>query len=72
MAAGLGMSLRVAEDHSRWPVNQIGRQSRQPSVLIFRPAQFDRDVLTVDEARFVENSDAGRRRVWRWRRTFHC
>ena len=50
---------RVAEDHSRWPVDQIGRQGRQPSVLIFRPAQFDRDVLTVDEARFVETLTQG-------------
>ena len=42
-----------ADDHGHLTANQIGRQRRQPIVLTFRPAVFDRDVLALDEAGFA-------------------
>ena len=37
-----------------WRSNQIGRQRRQSIVVTFRPAVFDRHVLALDEAGFVQ------------------
>ena len=43
-----------ADDHGDPPANQLGHQRRQPVGLIFRPAVFDRDVLALDEACFLQ------------------
>ena len=53
---GLGRQRRrvVPDDHGHRPANQFGRQRRQPIGLIFRPAVFDRDVLALDEAGFLQ------------------
>ena len=53
---GLGRERRngVPDDHGHRPANQIGHQSRQPIKLIFRRAIFDRDVLALDEACFLQ------------------
>jgi hypothetical protein len=39
--------------------NQIGRQARQSIVLALRPTVFDRDVLALDVASFVETLPEG-------------
>ena len=44
----------VADDHGHRPANQFGHQSRQPINLIVRIAVFDRDVLALDEACFLQ------------------
>ena len=44
----------VADDHGHRPANQVGHQGRQPIGLIFRLAKFDRDVLALDEAGFLQ------------------
>ena len=41
-------------DHGDLTADQIGRQRRQPVVLTLRPAVFDRDVLALDEAGFLQ------------------
>ena len=41
-------------DHGDLPANQIGRQRRQPIDLILGPAVFDRHVLALDKARFLQ------------------
>ena len=53
---GLGRERRngVPDDHGHRPANQIGHQSRQPIGLILRRAEFDRDVLALDEACFLQ------------------
>ena len=40
-------------------LHQIGNQSRQPVVLTFRPAVFDRYVLAVDMSRLFETLHEG-------------
>ena len=53
---GLGRERRnvVPDDHGHRPANQISHQSRQPIRLIVRRAIFDRDVLALDEACFLQ------------------
>jgi hypothetical protein len=41
-------------DHRYAAVDEIGCKRRQPIVLIFRPAVFDRNVLALDIAAFLE------------------
>ena len=41
-------------NHGHPTANQIGRQFRQPVVLIRRETVFDRDVLALDETRFLQ------------------
>jgi hypothetical protein len=41
-------------DHRYAAADEIGDERRQPIVLIFRPAIFDRDVLPVDIAGFLQ------------------
>ena len=43
-----------ADDHGRSSRNHIGRQRREAIELVFCPAEFDRDVLTLDEACFLQ------------------
>ena len=43
-----------ADDHGHLPANQVGRQRRQTVGLILRPAIFDRDVLALDIACFLQ------------------
>ena len=50
-------------DHGHLTCDQIGRQIRQPVVLTFRPAIFDRDVPTLDKARFRSGLGGTRQRV---------
>ena len=42
------------DDHGDPSANQIGRQRRQPIDLILGPAVFDRDVLALDIAGFLQ------------------
>ena len=42
------------DDHGHLATNQIGRQRWQPIVLALRPAIFDRHVLALDIAGFVQ------------------
>jgi hypothetical protein len=42
------------EDHSDATADQLSGQPRQPLILIFGPAEFDRDVLAFDEAAIFE------------------
>jgi hypothetical protein len=35
-------------------VNEIGRQCRQSIILIFRPAEFDRHILALNETRLSQ------------------
>ena len=53
---GLGHDCRIVvpDDLGHWPAKQISHQSRQPIEVIFRRAKFDRDVLALDEARFLQ------------------
>ena len=44
----------LADDHGDLTADQIGRQSRQASVLALRPAIFDRHVAALDVAGFVQ------------------
>ena len=44
----------VGEDYVDLAADQIARQRRQTVVLAFRPAVFDRDVLTLDESGFTQ------------------
>src|SRR5215467_10298448 len=41
-------------DHGDLPANQFSRQRRQPVILIFGPAKFDRHILPFDEARLFQ------------------
>ena len=41
-------------DHGHLAADQIGRHRRQPIVLTFRPAVFDRDVVALDIAGLVQ------------------
>ena len=53
---GLGRERRTAvhDDHGDRQANQIGHQRRQAIYLILRIAVFDRDVLALDEACFLQ------------------
>ena len=42
------------DDHGHLAANQIGRQRRQPIVLTFRPAVFDRYIAALDIAGFIQ------------------
>ena len=44
----------VLDDHAHPATDQIGRQLRQPIITAFRPAVFDRHILTLDVAFFTE------------------
>ena len=56
VVAALAASAEMvfADDHGHRPANQFGHQRRQPVMLIFRLAKFDRDVLALDEACFLQ------------------
>ena len=71
---GLGRERRivVADDHGHRPADQISRQSRQPIRLIFRLAEFDRDVLALDEAGFLQALAERGHEVRRRRRATCC
>src|SRR5947208_929513 len=43
-------------DDGHLAVDQIGRQRGQLLIPILRPAEFDRDVLSLDKARFIQTS----------------
>src|SRR5262249_45019019 len=44
----------ICDDHAHPAADQIGRQLRQPIITAFRPAVFDRHILTLDVAFFTE------------------
>jgi hypothetical protein len=44
----------IRSDYSHSATNEIGRQGRQPIVLIVREAVLDRHVLALDIARFLQ------------------
>ena len=44
----------LATDHGHLAADQLGRQRRQPIVLTFRPAIFDRDILALDITGFAQ------------------
>src|SRR6516225_4085403 len=44
----------LAKNHGHLPANQIGRKCWEPIELILRPAEFDSDVMAVDEPRFLQ------------------
>src|SRR5215831_12979641 len=44
----------LASDHGHLSANQIGRECREPIELVLRPAEFDSDVMAVDEPRFLQ------------------
>ena len=52
-------------NHGHLTMNQIGRHCRQPIVLVFRPAVFDRDVLALDVTGFAQPFDGMRRQLSR-------
>jgi hypothetical protein len=54
LAASAGGSPPIAAHHGHLTRNQIGRQARKSIVLPLRPAVFNRDVLALDIARFVQ------------------
>jgi hypothetical protein len=56
VVAALGRERRnaVPDDHGDRPANQIGDQGRQPIILAFRRAVFDRHVLAFDKACFLQ------------------
>src|SRR5215470_15082831 len=43
-----------ADDHGHLPLRQIRRECRQPIDLVLRPADFDCDVVAVDEPGFLQ------------------
>ena len=45
------------DNHRHVPTNQIGRQFRQPLIVIVRPAEFDRDIAAFDESGFAQTSE---------------
>ena len=51
-------------NHRYLSANEIGGQFRQPLVVVFGPAVFDRDVATFDKACFVQTA-AERRQLRR-------
>jgi hypothetical protein len=56
-------------DHGHLTPDEFGRERRQPIPLSLRPAEFDRDVLTLDVAGLVQASaKGGNRRSERLRR----
>ena len=68
VAAFAASAEEVADNHSHRPVNQIGHQCRQPIELIVGPAVFNRDILALYEAHFLQAlAERGHevRRVWR-------
>ena len=69
---GLGRKRRAdrtgCDDHGHLAAHQLGRQRRQPIVLTFRPAEFDRDVLALDVAGFLSGPRGTRPRTRRVRR----
>src|SRR5262245_25292005 len=44
----------LPKNHGHLPANQIGRKCWEPIELILRPAEFDSDVMAVDEPRFLK------------------
>ena len=46
-------------DYGDLLMDQIGRQCRQPIVLLIRPAIFDGDIPTLDKARFAQTLAEG-------------
>src|SRR5262249_46817996 len=44
----------LATNHGHLPASQIGRKCWEPIDLILRPAEFDSDVMAVDEPRFLQ------------------
>src|SRR5438034_10557265 len=54
MSSKYGVSLRTSYGGDL-PPNQLGRQRRQPIVSALRPAVLDRNVLTLDEAGFLQS-----------------
>src|SRR5262249_44912173 len=44
----------LATNHGHLPASQIGRECWEPIDLILRPAEFDSDVMAVDEPRFLQ------------------
>ena len=44
----------VAAITANLTVNEIGRQCRQSIILIFRPAEFDRHILALNETRLSQ------------------
>ena len=44
----------TCEDHRHFALHQVGRQFREAIKLTIRPAEFDRNILAVDVASFVE------------------
>ena len=53
----------TCKDHSRFALDQIGYQRRQPTVIALRPAVFDRHALSLDKAglgqSLLERRDVG-------------
>ena len=62
----------ISDDHGHRPANQISHQSRQPINLIVRIAIFDRDVLALDEACFLQALAERGHEVRRSRRATCC
>ena len=54
VAALAAVRCRPRDDHGHLTADQIGRQRRQSIVLALGPAVFDRDVLALDIAGFVQ------------------
>ena len=52
--AASAAEVPVRGDHGDPATNQIGRQRRQSIVFAFRPAVFDRHVLALDIAGFLQ------------------
>src|SRR5262249_5563661 len=44
----------LAKNHGHLPANQIGRKCSEPLELILRPAEFESDVMAVDEPRSLQ------------------
>src|SRR5215471_16188168 len=55
---------RTGRDHGHLTTNQVGRQCRQPVILILGEAIFKRDVLTLDKACFSQAMTDGGHEVW--------
>jgi hypothetical protein len=43
------------EDHVYLATNEVGGQSRQPVIIVLRPAVFDRHILSLDVAGFAQS-----------------
>ena len=71
-ALAASAAMLFADDHGHRPANQISHQRRQPIRLIFRRAVFDRDVLALDEACFLQALAERGHEVRRRRRATCC